>query len=77
MSVSKVQGQGEGGMEKRTNVRKALAAPNVRALMGLFSSVSADVDGERTPLDEALATTGRHARVGPLISVYPVVALQI
>lgn len=45
--------------------------------MGFLPGVGTDVNRECAPLDEALPTARRHARVGPLVSVYPVVPLQV
>lgn len=45
--------------------------------MRLLASVSSDVNGQGTALDEALATAGNRAKVGALVGVDPIVALKI
>lgn len=44
-----------------THIREPLSTPDVLALMWFFTRVSTDVNGQRTPLDEALAATWGHA----------------
>ena len=46
-------------------------------LVWLLSSVSSDVNGQGTPLNEALPAAGDRARIRSLIGMYPVVSLQI
>lgn len=45
--------------------------------MRLLACVSSNVDGQGTPLDEALSASWRVARVWPLVCVYPVMSLQV
>jgi hypothetical protein len=47
------------------------------ALMRFLARMSADVNGERTSLDEAFATTGGHTRVWALIRMYTIMPLKI
>jgi hypothetical protein len=44
-----------------THIGEPLSTTDMLALMGLLARVSTDVNGQRTPLDEALATSWRHA----------------
>jgi hypothetical protein len=44
-----------------TYIRESFSTPDVLALMWLFTRVGTDVNGQRTPLDEALAATWGHA----------------
>lgn len=60
-----------------THVREALAAALLLAGMGFLASVSADVDGEGTSLDEGLATTCLVALVWPFVGVDAEVSLQV
>lgn len=58
-------------------VREPLSTPYVLALMRLLACVSADVNGQRTPLDETLAASWCHTGVWPLICVDPIVSLKV
>jgi hypothetical protein len=62
---------------KTRRIREPLSTPNVLALMWLFTSVSTDVNSQRTPLNEALAATWGHARVRSLICVDSIMSLEI
>jgi hypothetical protein len=44
-----------------THIREPLSTTDMLALMGLLAGVSTDVNGQRTPLDEALAASWCHA----------------
>jgi hypothetical protein len=60
-----------------TYIGEPFAASHVLALMGFLAGVSADVDCESTPLNEALAAACSGALVRSFIGVYPVMSLQI
>ena len=47
------------------------------ALVRLLSGVGSNVDGEGTPLDEALSAARRIAGVRTLVRVYSVMSLEI
>lgn len=47
------------------------------AVVRLLAGVCTGVDGQRAPLDEALAAVWVVAFVRPLVRVYPIVALQV
>jgi hypothetical protein len=63
--------------EEGTHIGEPLAAANVLALMGLLARVCADVHGQGTPLDEALATSRGCTSVRTLVCVNAVVPLQV
>ncbi len=44
-----------------THIREPLSTSDVLALMWFFTRVSTDVNGQRTPLNKALATAWGHA----------------
>jgi hypothetical protein len=67
-----------GGFQNETTyIREALSTANVLTLMWFFTSVGANMNGQRTPLNEAFATAWSHARVGALICVDSIMSLKI
>jgi len=59
------------------HIRKTFPAADVLALMRFLACMSANMDGESTPLDEAFTTSRCHTRIWPLIRVYSVMPLKI
>ena len=47
------------------------------ALIRLLASVGADVDSQRTALDEALTASGNRAGVRTFVGMNPAVSLQV
>ena len=58
-------------------VGKLLATAEYPTLMGLFTSVGSNVNGQGTALDEALATVGFITRVGSFVGMDAMMSLQI
>jgi hypothetical protein len=61
----------------RIYIREAFSTRHVLALMWFLACMSPNVNGERAPLDEALATPWSHTGVGALIGVYAIVSLEV
>lgn len=61
----------------QTHIREAFATANMLTLVRLLAGVRSDMNGQGTPLDEALTTTRSRASVWALIGVNTVVPLKV